>query len=115
MIYDESILCNLDFTSGIFIDNSGSTSTKLVSTENNILKAEIGICERIQFNHVILWSTSAQICTDIQTARHGGGTDPSAIFQHSATKNAFNASDVIVFVTDGEIDNGSVTRVGFSF
>ena len=108
---DKLILYYLDFTTGIFIDNSGSTGSKLASTQNDILKAELGICQRIQFNHVILWNTSAQICTDIQSAKPSGGTDPSTIFQNPSTKNAFNASDVIVFVTDGEIDNGSVTRV----
>ncbi|CAF3680647.1 unnamed protein product [Rotaria sp. Silwood1] len=72
---------------------------------------ELSICEATQFNHVVLWNTSAKLCTNIQSARPDGGTSPTAIFQNESTKQAFNKSDVIVFVTDGEIDNGSVTQV----
>ncbi len=101
----------LDFTSGIFIDNSGSTSTELVSIGSNVLKAELSICQSTQFNHIVLWNTSAKLCTNIESAISEGGTNPTAIFQNELTKKAFNASDVIVFVTDGEIDNSNVTQV----
>ncbi|CAF3960171.1 unnamed protein product, partial [Rotaria sp. Silwood2] len=99
-----------DFITGIFIDNSGSTSSQLVSIGKNVLQAELSICEATQFNHIVLWNTSAKLCTNIQSARPDGGTSPTAIFQNESTKNAFNKSDVIVFVTDGEIDNSSVTQ-----
>jgi hypothetical protein len=101
----------LDFTTGIFIDNSGSTCSQLISIGKNVLQAELSICQATQFNHIILWNSSAQLCTSIQSAKSEGGTDPKAIFQNKSTENAFNASDVIVFVTDGEINNSDVTQV----
>jgi hypothetical protein len=101
----------LDFTTGIFIDNSGSTRSQLISIGKNVLQAELSICQATQFNHIILWNTSAQLCTNIQSAKPDGGTNPTAIFQNKSTENAFNASDVIVFVTDGQIGNSSVTQV----
>ena len=83
----------------------------MVSVEKNVLQAELSICQAIQFDHIVLWNTSAKLCTNIESAKPDGGTNPTAIFQNESTKKAFNASDVVVFVTDGEIDNGSVTQV----
>lgn len=102
---------NLDFTTGIFIDNSGSTCSQLVSIQKNVLQAELSICQVTKFDHIVLWNSYAQLCTNIDSASPTGGTNPTAIFQNQSTKNAFNQSDVIVFVTDGEIDNVSVTQV----
>ncbi|CAF3892773.1 unnamed protein product, partial [Rotaria sp. Silwood1] len=45
------------FITGIFIDNSGSTSSQLVSIGKNVLQAELSICEATQFNHVVLWNS----------------------------------------------------------
>ncbi|CAF0804459.1 unnamed protein product [Didymodactylos carnosus] len=99
-----------DFSKSIFIDNSGSTTGQLVHVGKDILKAELSICQDIKFDNIILWNSSAEICKDIKSARSTGGTDPQAIFKNGSTKEAFNTSDVIVFVTDGEIDNSSVTQ-----
>ncbi|CAF3770213.1 unnamed protein product [Adineta steineri] len=99
-----------DFTTGIFIDNSGSTSSQLVSIGKNVLQAELSVCQATEFNHIILWNTSAKLCTNINSVRPEGGTNPTTIFQNELTKKAFDQSDVIVFVTDGEIDNSSVTQ-----
>ncbi|CAF1533761.1 unnamed protein product, partial [Rotaria sordida] len=99
-----------EFITGIFIDNSGSTSSQLVSIGKNVLETELSICQVIQFDYVILWNTSAKLCTNIETSTPQGGTSPMAIFHNESTKEAFNKSDVIVFVTDGEIDNSSVTQ-----
>ncbi|UJR07771.1 hypothetical protein I4U23_012054 [Adineta vaga] len=99
-----------DFSTGIFIDNSGSTCSQLVSIGKNVLQAALSICETVRFDHIILWNTSAEICTDITAAKPTGGTSPKAIFQNESTKQAFEKSDVIVFVTDGEIDDNSVTQ-----
>ncbi|CAF1345759.1 unnamed protein product [Rotaria sordida] len=104
-----NIFC-LDFITGIFIDNSGSTSSQLVSIGKNVLQAELSICQVTQFDHIVLWNTTAKLYTNIETAHPEGGTNPTTIFQNESTKNAFNKSDVIVFVTDGEIDNNSVTQ-----
>ena len=71
----------------------------------------MSICQSTQFNHIVLWDTSAGLCRDIQSARPNGGTDPTCIFHNTATKEAFSSSDVIVFVTDGEIPSQSVTQV----
>ncbi|CAF4158021.1 unnamed protein product [Rotaria sp. Silwood2] len=100
-----------DFITGIFIDNSGSTSYQLASVGKDVLQAELSICQATQFDYVVLWNTSAKLCTNIETATPAGGTNPTCIFQNESTKNAFNKSDVIVFVTDGEIGNSSVTQV----
>jgi hypothetical protein len=102
---------HLDFTSGIFIDNSGSTNTQLVSIGSDVSKAELSICRCTQFDHIVLWNTSAKLCANIESAKPGGDTNPAAIFENESTKKAFNASDVIVFVTDGAISNSSVTQV----
>ncbi|CAF1491639.1 unnamed protein product [Rotaria sp. Silwood1] len=99
-----------DFITGIFIDNSGSTSSQLISIKKNILEAELSICHVTQFDYVVLWNTLAKLCTNIQTATPEGGTSPSAIFYNELTKEAYTKSDVIVFVTDGAIDNTSVTQ-----
>ena len=63
------------------------------------------------FNHVVLWDTSASICTDLSAVRPQGGTEPTAIFTNPITKSAFDASDIVVFVTDGEISPSSVTQL----
>ncbi len=75
------------------------------------MKAELSICQAIQFDHIVLWNSSASLCTNIQSAYSTGGTSPTAIFKDESTKKAFIESDVIVFTTDGEIDHGSVTQV----
>ncbi|CAM4902989.1 unnamed protein product [Rotaria socialis] len=99
-----------DFTSGIFIDNSGSTCSQLTSIGKTVLQAELSICQATRFDHIVLWNSSAELCTNVALAKSEGGTYPITIFQNGATKNAFYQSDVIVFVTDGEIDNASVTQ-----
>ena len=81
------------------------------SIRKNVLQAELSICEAIKLKYIVLWNSSAKLCANIKTAKPEGCTNPTAIFQNESTKNAFNASDVIVFVTDGKIDNSSVTQV----
>ncbi len=83
----------------------------MVSIGKNVLQAELSICQATQFDHIVLWNSSANLCTNINSAKPEGGTSPTAIFQNESTKKAFHASDVIVFVTDGEIENSSVTQV----
>jgi len=77
--YILSIYC-LDFTTGIFIDNSGSTSSHLVSIGKNVLQAELSICQATSFDHIVLWNSSAKLCTNIGSAKPDGGTDPKSIF-----------------------------------
>ena len=83
----------------------------MVSIGKNVLETELSICQVTQFDYVVLWNTSAKLCTNIETSTPQSGTSPMAIFHNESTKEAFNKSDVIVFVTDGEIDNSSVTQV----
>ena len=104
----------IDFSAGIFIDNSGSTGSQLTTTGKYVLQAELNICQATNFDHVVLWNSSARLCTDIESAQPEGGTSPIAIFQNEPTRNAFQTCDVVVFVTDGEIDNHSVTQVEIS-
>ncbi len=74
----------------------------------------MSICQATQFDHIVLWNSSAKLCTDIQSAKSDGGTSPTAIFQNESTKKAFIESDIIVFATDGAIDHGSVTQVNIN-
>ncbi|CAF1092901.1 unnamed protein product [Adineta ricciae] len=99
-----------DFSAGIFIDNSGSTGSQLITTGKYVLQAELSICQATNFDHVVLWNSSARLCSDIKSARPEGGTSPIAIFQNESTRKAFQTCDVVVFVTDGQIDNHSVTQ-----
>ena len=102
----------VDLSSGIFIDNSGSTSSRLPATNRSIIESELSLCQLKKFDHIVAWSTTATICRDLSRLPAQGGTDPTSIFTNPKTKAAFDASDVVVFVTDGEIPAPSVTRLG---
>ncbi|CAF1686142.1 unnamed protein product, partial [Adineta ricciae] len=85
------------------------------SLGKTILEAELDICHYIQFDYIVLWNSSAEICKDIKCAMPTNGSSPSSIFENTNTKEAFNQSDVIVFVTDGEIGNASVAQVSTNY
>jgi hypothetical protein len=44
-----------------------------------------------------------------------GTTNPETIFENNSTKDVFNKYDIIVFVTDGQIEHKNVTKVFFIF
>ncbi|CAF4597990.1 unnamed protein product, partial [Rotaria sp. Silwood2] len=99
-----------NFITDIFIGDSGSTRSLLISIGKNVLKAELHICSATKFDGVLLWDTPAKLCTNVETPALEAGTSPFAIFKHESTKEAFNKSDVAVFVIDGAMDNSSVTH-----
>ena len=72
---------------------------------------ELDICQVTEFQSIVLWNSQAKLCTDLQSAHPTGGTDPASIFQDNSTKRAFEDSEIVVFVTDGDIGAGSVTQV----
>lgn len=95
---------------GIFIDASNSTSNKLKSIEKTILEAELSICNLIEFNDIVIWNTKAFICSNISNIQSNGNRNPSSIFENNSTKEIFIKSDVIVFVTNGQIQQKNVTK-----
>lgn len=94
-----------------FIDCSGSTSS------NNILKLEIKIvCDivnNIVNKNIVFWDDNIKgiydNIDDIDIRPHGW-TDPSVILDNDDTYNILKKSDVIIFCTDGCIDNNEVTK-----
>jgi hypothetical protein len=110
---DKNSLFEIDFVSVIFIDGSGSTSDQLKSVNKSIFEVELNICQMIKFNHIVIWNTNAFICEDISMIKPNGLTNPSSIFQNQSTKDLFNQSDIIFFLTDGQIEHQNVFKVCF--
>lgn len=102
--------CIKGLSCGIFIDTSGSTNftynagrVKYIDIEMEIANA---IIAKIPFTQIVSWSNSA--CVGFSNMN--SGTCPSSIFDREDTKNVFLNSDIIVFLTDGEIFQGDVER-----
>jgi hypothetical protein len=54
----------------------------------------------------IAWNTNACVVNDLNSIKNTGrGTKPSCIFAKNDTLNAFQEADVIVLITDGEIND----------
>ena len=68
----------------------------------------------IQFDAIVLWSDEAQICEEICSIGPGGTTNPSCIFTNLQTKTLFEQSDLIVFLSDGQIEHQHVSKVNSS-
>ncbi len=96
---------------GIFVDASDSTSNKLKSIGKTILEAELSICDLIKFDDIVIWNTNSFICSNISNVQSNGIRNPSSIFENNSTKDIFLKSDVIVFVTNGQIEHKYVTKV----
>ncbi len=103
----------IDAVSVIFVDGSGSTSDQLKSIEKSIFEIELNICKMIKFDKIVVWNTTAFICDDISTIEPNGITNPSSIFQNQLTNDLFDQSDLIFFLTDGQIEHQNVSKVCF--
>ena len=96
--------CNL----GTFIDNSGSTGSKyqfrtILDTERLIVNKITGDYHNA---NIVYWSTYVDFN---KNAVPQGGTRPSCIFSNDKATSLFKTSDIILFMTDGEITQHDVT------
>lgn len=104
-----SIIPFNNYKIGAFIDCSGSTGTLGIYNKTYLEIEKILIKELLQDkynNNTLYWDTcvySNHLCTP------NGGTSPSCIFNNSLSTTLFESSDIIILVTDGEIDSYSVT------
>ena len=65
----------------------------------------------IKFDKIVIQNTNAFICEDISLIEPNGITNPSSIFQNQLTKDLFDQSDFIFFLTDGQIEHQNVSKV----
>lgn len=77
----------------------------------SILQAELLLCKWIDFDYIVQWNTTADLCDDLQNIQSVGITNPQSIFENPRTKNAFTQSEIIVFLTDGQIQHQDVAKV----
>ena len=94
-----------------FIDNSGSTACVVHGASILFFEQSIASClhqnpTSFKKNNCY-WSTNV-IMSDIATP--AGGTDPSTIFSNHSSKTLFESSEIVVFITDGEISNSEVNK-----
>ena len=102
-----------DLSHGFFVDTSGSTCHYSNSKGKQYIEVELNIVRifgknSIQ-NKIVGWSNNATVSMNGQFKVERGGTDPSSIFRNSESAKIFNESEVIVFLTDGEIAQNNVT------
>lgn len=97
----ESIKKFIDYSISAFVDSSGSTEGVRLRTEVNIVR------NLVKSDRIVYWNTDAILTTN---PRSDGGTDPSCIFSKSTTENLFKNSEIILFLTDGEIGQHEVTK-----
>lgn len=90
---------------GAFIDNSGSTSYKY--KDKTILQSELELVSSLSPHNTIFWNNIVNITN---TPYSAGCTEPSCIFSDTQSSKIYDESDVIVFTTDGEIGQNSVTN-----
>ena len=94
------------------IDSSGSTSgsllgSSILSNEFEFMKDTKGTPEQ-----TVLWNSEASICNRKEHPISTGGTSPACIFRNTMTSAVYENSDIIFFMTDGEIDQYEVTNLG---
>lgn len=97
--------------------NVGSMSNHLSSIGNNgnifsdknrtrtVLDIEREIVSKIDSSNIVYWSTEVQFGPNIVSS---GGTVPSCIFENEKSKEIFQNSDAIIFITDGEISKRDI-------
>ena len=89
-----------------FIDNSGSIAGKILQQEISLASALFFPKEFI--NHAVFWNTGVKVRpTQIGST---GGTSPKCIFDNAESKKMFADCDVVLFMTDGEIEPNEVTE-----
>lgn len=89
-----------------FIDNSGSTSSRYLN--KSLLDIEIFLANKLigETNNMVYWNSDVSFGSNICST---GGTYPDCIFKNNKSKQLFDSSDVILFFTDGEINQREVT------
>lgn len=89
-----------------FIDNSGSTA-------GNVLKQEVALATvlfypRSFLDSTVFWNNTA-VAKPRQVAS-SGGTYPKCIFANNESNKMFADCEVVLFMTDGEIEPSAVTE-----
>lgn len=99
---------------GIFVDTSGSTGfyknkngERLIDSMKKFINI---VVSKVANRNIVTWNSVAKNIRGTGEMYSTGGTDPSCIFSNEKTKAVFNSSNVIVFLTDGEVSNSEVTR-----
>src|SRR5258706_7608955 len=93
---------------GFFVDNSGSTHNLLCG--QSILSHELYLVKLFNQQTIkrVTWNTKAlEFSNNVYS---NDGTSPSSIFENPVTELIFDDAEVIIFMTDGEIDQSEVTR-----
>ena len=98
----------------VLVDVSGSTSDQIKSLQKSIFEIELNLCQMIQFDQIILWSDKASIWEKTSLIEPNGITNPLCIYQNPSTKDLFQKSDLIFFLTDGQIEHQNVSKVIFT-
>lgn len=65
----------------------------------------------IEYDYIVIWNTDASISNDLSLIKSNGIANPSSIFNNNLTKDIFNQSDIIIFITNSNIQNTNVHQV----
>ncbi len=89
-----------------FIDNSGSTSTRF--SNGSLLDIETNLAKKLVNNidNLVYWNSGISFGSNVYST---GGTYPDCIFANNKSMQLFDSSEIILFFTDGEIDQSNVT------
>lgn len=101
----------IDSSVGIFIDNSGSTS----SLTNGIETLNLEIKIALTFDHIknvttCSWDTRSEIIYNMCNCKPSGGTSPQCVISNPTTRKIFEDASTIIFMTDGEISGRDVSE-----
>jgi len=93
------------YTKAAFIDASGSTGTNY--NGKSILQVEKKLVNQILNTDEprIYWSDFI-----VNGSQPMNGTQPSCIFENTTSQNIFSNSEIVIFCTDGEIQQHEVTK-----
>ena len=107
---------NSNLTHTVFVDTSGSTFYYGNKHKMKYIDIEMGLVENFRNSvkdmTVVGWSNNATLENNYGLRYEKGGTQPSCIFRNDMARKAFIESDVIVFLTDGQICQQEVKRFG---
>lgn len=101
---------------GIFIDDSGSTGTKINNTEKLVLDVEkefgLDLIRQLSNQHrIVRWSSTVDTVQNMDEIKPNGGTQPKLIFDDHVLDVIKNI-DVALLITDGQIPQHEVTSFG---
>jgi deoxyinosine 3'endonuclease (endonuclease V) len=108
----------------VLIDKSGSTQSPPLGTSisfavRDVLRQEIALAKEFTnaflnpIYKVIVWDTNAtavEWSDESEKIYPSGGTYPSRILRDSVSNVILRASEIVLFMTDGEISQGEVTN-----